>query len=208
MLVRDQILEKYPDFEFYIVDTKLPSIAEGLLVFEALKQFEKGLSAKELADWAEEAKYFVDCEFMVEDLAALRRGGRIPASVAIAGAALDVKPLLTVDIDGKLQLIGIARGRKKGVKQLAEYYQKNASNIGNGNIVCLGSADAPKDMHKLRDLLEKSDDSIIFIECSIGPVIGAHVGPGMVALVFWGNDKRENLSVAERIAKKVRGDQN
>lgn len=207
MLVRDQIIEKYPDFELYIVDTKLPSIAEGLLVFEALNQFEKGLSAKELAEWAEEARYFVDCEFMVEDLKALKRGGRIPSSVAVAGAALDVKPLLTVDIDGKLQLIGIARGRKKGLKQLADYFQKNVSDSGRGQIVCLGSADAQKDMHKVRDLIEKNDESIVFIESSIGPVIGSHVGPGMVAVAFWGHDKRENLSVAERIAKKVKGGQ-
>lgn len=206
MLVKDQIKERYPDFELYVVDTKLASIAEGLLVFEAIKQFERGLSAKELAQWAEEARYFVDCEFMVDDLNALRRGGRIPASVAVAGAALDVKPLLTIDVDGKLSLIGVARGRKKGIKQLIDYYEKNVSKEGVSNVVFIGDSDCPKDLQRLHDGLQKSDGSIMIIESSIGPVIGSHVGPGMLAVTFWGKDKRENLSVAERIAKKVKGE--
>lgn len=204
-LVRDQIAERYPDFELHIVDTHLASVAEGLLVFEAIQQWEKGMNAKELAEWASEARYFVDCEFMVEDLATLKRGGRIPGSVAVAGAALDVKPLLTIDMDGKLQLVGVARGRKKGLKQLADYYVKHVSDMGRPHVVCLGNADCPKDMQKLKEMLMKIDDSILFIESSIGPVIGSHVGPGMVAIVFWGSDKRENLSVADRIARKIKG---
>lgn len=206
LLVRDQILEQYPDFELHIIDTKLASVAEGLLVYEAIKQWEKGLDAAELAKWASEARYFVDCEFMVEDLNALRRGGRIPASVAVAGSALDVKPLLTIDIDGKLQLIGVARGRKKGIKQLVEYYKKNAVKEGHANDVVIGNADCPKDAQKLKEALQKEDNEILFISSSIGPVIGSHVGPGMLAVVFWGCDKRKNLSIADRIARKVKGD--
>ncbi len=205
-LVRDRIKQDYPDFELYIVDTKLASIAEGLFVFEAVKQWERGLSAKELANWAEEARYFVDCQFMVEDLDTLRRGGRIPGSVAVAGAALDVKPMLTIDVDGKLALSGVARGRKKGLKLLADYYAKNVAHNEYDNYVTIGSSDAPKDLQRLRELLEKVDDSIIFIESSIGPVIGSHVGPGMVAVAFWGSDKREKMSMTDRIAKRVRGE--
>lgn len=206
MLVREQIMEEHPDLELYIVDTKLASIAEGLLVFEAIRQMDKGLSARELAAWAEEARFFVDCEFMVEDLEALRRGGRIPASVAVAGAALDVKPLLTIDAEGKLQLIGVARGRKKGVKALVEYFEKNAAADGLSNCMVIGNADCSKDAQRLQDLVKKSDESVLFIDASIGPVIGSHVGVGMLALSFWGADKREKLSVADRIARRVRGD--
>lgn len=101
-VVRDQVLADYPDFELHIVDTRLASVAEGLLVYGALVQHEKGMSAAELAAWAEEARCFVNEEFMVEDLEALRRGGRIPASVAVAGAALDVKPLLNIGEDGQI----------------------------------------------------------------------------------------------------------
>ena len=206
MLVRDQILEEFPDFELYVVDTKLASIAEGFLVFEAVAQWEKGLSAKDLADWAEEARNYVWCEFMVEDLDSLKRGGRIPSSVAVAGAALDVKPILTIDVDGKLQLTGVARGRKKGMRHLAECYQKNVNTDGRTHYVMLGNADCPKDMDKLKAMIQKDDPDALFVESSIGPVIGSHVGPGMLAVVFWGDDKRENLSVADRIAKRIKGD--
>ena len=140
-----------------------------------------------------------------DDLEALRRGGRIPSSVAYAGSKLDVKPLLTITVDGKLSLAGVARGRKKGIKQLAEYYNKRKADSRPGRCVVIGNADCPKDAARLQEALGKGDDSILFLESSIGPVIGSHVGPDMIAVVFWGNDKREELSVADRIAKKVKG---
>ena len=168
-------------------------------------EIEGAVTAQELARWAEEARYFVDAEFMVDDLEALRRGGRIPSSVAYAGSKLDVKPLLTITVDGKLSLAGVARGRKKGIKQLAEYYNKRKADSRPGRCVVIGNADCPKDAARLQEALGKGDDSILFLESSIGPVIGSHVGPDMIAVVFWGNDKREELSVADRIAKKVKG---
>lgn len=203
-LVRDQVLAEHPEAELHLVDTRLASVAEGLLVYEALRQRERGLTACELAQWAEEARNFVDAEFMVEDLEALRRGGRIPGSVAYAGSKLDVKPLLNIALDGKLSLSGVARGRKKGLKQLAEYFERRRAEKGPGQVVVVAHADCAKDVERLKEALVKVDDTILILESSIGPVIGSHVGPGMVAVVFWGNDKREELSVADRIAKKVK----
>lgn len=205
LMVRDQVRADYPDLELHIIDTHLASVAEGLLVAEAINQLEKGLSASELAEWALEARNFVNEEFMVEDLETLRRGGRIPGSVAVAGAALDVKPLLNIAIDGSLSLVGVARGRKKGIKQLAAYYERNASD-DMPKYVVIGNADCPKDAERLKDALLKVDDEVIFIDASIGPVIGSHVGPGMLAVVFWGKDKRESLSMVDRIAKRVKGE--
>ncbi len=206
-IVLEQKKQEHPDLELYAVDTKLASVAEALLVYEALRQRERGLSAKELADWASEAHYFINEEFMLDDLEALRRGGRIPSSVAHAGAKLDVKPLLTIDDEGKLALSGVARGRKKGIKALVEYYEKNkADGMPNNNIV-IGHSDCPKDAQRLVELLRKIDESAIVIESRIGPVIGSHVGPGMLAIVFWGEDSRLNMSVADRLAHKVKGKQ-
>lgn len=204
-MLLDQMKEETPDLDIRPVDTKLASIAEALLVYEAMRQREKGMSADELVAWAEEARYFVDEQFMVDDLEALRRGGRIPSSVAFAGSKLDVKPLLSIDSEGKLALTGVARGRKKGVKALLEYYQKRRSSTAPGQNVVVGNADCPKDAARLVELLQKEDDSVMCLESSIGPVIGSHVGPGMIAIVFWGQDSREDLSMADRIANKVRG---
>ncbi len=204
-IVCKQVLEEHPEAELYVVDTRLASVAEGLLVYEALEQREKGLSAEHMVKWAEEARFFVDEEFMVEDLESLRRGGRIPASVAFAGAKLDVKPLLTISQDGKLALNGVSRGRKKGIRQLGDYYQSRAANTNKSQFVVIGHADCPKDAQTLSDEITKINPNALVTICNIGPVIGSHVGPGMLAVVFWGNDKREELSVADRIANKVRG---
>lgn len=204
-MVMDQIKAENPDAELYLVDTKLASVAEGLLVYEAIRQRDKGMTAKELVLWAEEALNYVDAEFMVDDLESLRRGGRIPGSVAYAGSKLDVKPLLTIDLEGKLTLSGVARGRKKGIKQLADYYEKRVASKSPGQCVVIAHSDCPKDAERLKDLLSKIDENILFLESYIGPVIGSHVGPGMIAVVFWGYDQREEMSVADRIARKVKG---
>lgn len=203
--LRDQLVEEYPDGELYVVDTKLASIAEGLLIYEAIRQRARGLTAREMVEWAQEARFFVNEQFMVDDLDSLRRGGRIPASVAFAGSKLDVKPMLDISLDGKLSLTGVARGRKKGIKQLAEFYRKHAVDAGGGTHIVIGSSDCPKDVERLKGELYKVDESLLFLETSIGPVIGSHVGPGMIAVAFFGMDSREDLSVADRIAKKVRG---
>ncbi len=199
-----QMKEEIPDLDVRLVDTKLASIAEALLVYEAINQRDKGLSADEMVAWAEEARFFVNRQFMVDDLEALRRGGRIPATVAFAGSKLDVKPLLGIDNDGKLTLTGVARGRKKGLKALVDFYQKNKAEDAPDRHVIIGNADCPKDAERLTTLLSKDDDSLMFLQTSIGPVIGSHVGPSMIALVFWGKDCREELSMADRIASKVR----
>lgn len=204
-LYLEQVKQEIPDLDVRMVDTQVASIAEGFLVYEAMRQRERGLTADEMVAWAEEAHFFVDRQFMVDDLDALRRGGRIPASVAYAGSKLDVKPLLGITADGKLAVTGVARGRKKGIKALYEYYLKRRSSDAPGQNVVIGNADCPKDTERLMNLLSKEDDSLMFLETNIGPVIGSHVGPGMIAIVFWGQDARNDISMADRIANKVRG---
>ena len=99
-LYLEQVKQEIPDLDVRMVDTQVASIAEGFLVYEAMRQRERGLTADEMVAWAAEAHFFVDRQFMVDDLDALRRGGRIPASVAYAGSKLDVKPLLGITADG------------------------------------------------------------------------------------------------------------
>lgn len=204
LLLQEHILSKNPDAELYVVDTLLASVAEGLLVYEAIKQRDKGMTAKQLVEWAEEARYFVNAAFMVEDLESLKRGGRISASVAFAGAKLDVKPLLGFDLSGSLTLTGVARGRKKGIRYLADFYQQGKEADAADGYVLVANADCPKDADRLKGLVRKGDEDLWVLESSIGPVIGSHVGPDMLAVVFWGNDRRKSLSVADRIAHKVR----
>lgn len=202
-LVLEQMKREIPDLDITLVDTRLASTAEALLVHEALRQREQGLTASELAAWAEEARYYVRAIFMVDDLDALRRGGRIPAALATAGAKLDVKPLMTFALDGTLALKGIARGRKKGLKAMCDFYAKTRQDQ-DVEIVAIGDADCKKDAKRLSEMVKDVEETAIVLDTNVGPVIGSHVGPGMVSLVFWGTDMRSDLSVADKIANKIR----
>lgn len=206
----EMIREKYPDFELYVVDNLCPSAAAELLAIEAVHQAGNGLSAKELVEWAEEARYYIQGYFTLENFDALARGGRIPPAAATVGGKLDIKPELSYDLNGALTLRGMCRGRKKALRAILADFKANrlSEEDQGGTMLPVGiiSADAEKDAHWLADQLRKepgcADVPIIF--SSVSPVIGAHVGPGMVALVFWGKDRRESLSFADRLAKKVR----
>lgn len=202
--IYEMVKADYPDAPLFIVDLLIGSTPEGLLIYEALRQRERGLSAEEMVAWAEEARFFVHTLFMVDDLNALHRGGRIPASVAVAGSKLDLKPLLNFDDAGKLALAGAAHGRKKGLKRLASCYEKD--HVGEEGVVLVGNADCDKDADRLCELLTKDNPGLVVIKHNIGATIGSHVGPGMVSISFWGADRRESLSVADRIARRVKGE--
>jgi DegV family protein with EDD domain len=200
--VWDEVRLEYPQAELHIVDSKLASAAEGLLVMEAVRQCDRGLSAAELAAWVEEARYYVHGFFTLASLETLRRGGRVPDVAAIAGAKLDIRPILTIDLDGRLALFGAARGRKKSLKQLLQIFHDRFQDSSSRTVLVV-SADAEKEQKAIAEQLLKLPDKLAIFQTSIGPVIGSHVGPDMVAIVFWGADRRETMSLTDRIAKAV-----
>lgn len=188
-----------------MVDTKLASIAEGLLIYEAIRQHQKGMTAAELADWASEALYYAHGYFMVSDLDSLHRGGRIPTLGRVCRLEARCEAVARVRARWvRLALVGVARGRKKGMKSLVEYFERNREADSEGGVVLTGNADCPKDVARLEDMLVKADEDLVLVDCNIGPVIGCHVGPDMIAVAFWGKDRRETVSVVDRIANKVK----
>lgn len=202
--VLEEVRAEHPEADVRAVDTRLASTAEAVLIFEALRQQERGLSIDEMEEWANEARFFANVYFMVEDLESLHRGGRIPSSVAVVGSKLDVKPIVTIAADGTLGVKGVARGRKKGLKQLVDLFKERMDPDAPA-FVCTGHADCEKDMKRMQEMLVKEGFNPMFVEQPIGPTIGCHVGPGMVSLCFWGKDKREDLSLSDRIARKIKG---
>ena len=192
-VIYEGLCAEYPEHqEVLFFDTKLAATAEGLLVYEALKQFDKGLTAQEMFDWLESAAPFINEMFVVDDLESLRRGGRIPAALAVIGSKLDVKPLLDINVnDGTLRSCGLARGKKKAIKQMVGLFTKLIPEKNrDGRVVMIGNADCPEDAQRLEEMLRKTAHDLQIIHCNIGPVIGSHVGPGMVSMVFWGPDSR------------------
>jgi DegV family protein with EDD domain len=201
-----ETLARHPGAEIYVVDTLLASVAEGLLVWEAVRQADRGLSATELVAWVEEARFFINAYFTLPDMETLRRGGRIPDMVAFAGAKLDIKPLISFDLSGHLCFQGAARGRKKAIKQMLGLYQERVQEHGTERVV-VASSDAPKELKTTEEQLLKlcGDKAPTLYPMSVGPVIGAHTGPDLLAVVFWGPDRRKELSLGDRIASLVSG---
>ena len=203
------VMDEHPGSKIYVVDNLCPSAAAELLAIEAVRQVGNGLNAEELVEWVEEARYYVQGYFTLDSFDSLARGGRIPPAAAQVGGKLDIKPELSYDLNGALTLRGMCRGRKKALRAILADFKENY--IGTDGVVThmpigIVDADAEKDARWLEDQLRKEPgcQDIPIIHSSVSPVIGAHVGPGMVAVVFWGKDRREKLSFTDRIARRVR----
>lgn len=201
---RDMILEEYPDFELYVVDDHLPCAPAQLLAIETVHQANLGMSAKELVEWIREARYFVRGLFTLESLDWLARGGRIPAVAASLGGKLDIKPELSYDETGALSLKRMCRGRKKALKAIINDF---IAESGDERIspMAIVTADAEHDGDWLEIALRKVEgcEDIPIIRSSVGPVIGSHVGPGMVALIFWGTDMRKTKAPKGSVSAKL-----
>ncbi|MDM8300860.1 DegV family protein [Collinsella tanakaei] len=202
----EQVRAQYPDFELYVVDNALPCACGELLALEAVRQRAAGLSAKQLAAWADEAKTYVHGYFTLDSLDSLAAGGRIPPAAAQLSSKLDIKPELSFDLAGSLSLIGVNRGRKKALKSLIKSFKENYV-LDPTMPMTIVSADAEKDADWVEAAVRKEEGcaNVTIIRGAVGPTIGAHVGPGMVALIFWGRNRAEKISLTDRIAKKVRG---
>jgi DegV family protein with EDD domain len=190
---RERLVEEMgEDLPLYVVDLRLASSPMAMLVEEAVSRIEAGYDARRLVGWAEEYRYYAQTIFMVDGLETLHRGGRIPRSVATVGEKLNVKPLISFDHEGRLSIVGVARGRKKGIQKLAEYYTAHHDNYLCPPVVSVGSADCdPKDIERLKQQIVKANGPVRFLETNIGPVCGCHVGAGMMSCCFWGRGPRK-----------------
>jgi len=182
-IAKEEMLEKYPDRKIFCIDSKCASVGEGILVYHAAKKRLEGMELEELSNWVEESKYNVRHWFTVEDLYHLNRGGRVSSLEAFVGTALKIKPVLSVDEDGKLVVVSKVRGTKKALIYMLEKLTEEGANIKE-QTVFVGHGDNIESAEKLKSILLEDNlvkDAII---TNIGPIIGSHTGPGMVALVF------------------------
>ena len=148
--------EKYPDFELYVVDNALPCSCGELLALEAVRQRAAGLTAAQLAKWADEAKTYVHGYFTLESLDSLAAGGRIPPAAAQISSKLDIKASLSFDLAGSLTLTGVSRGRKKALKGLVKAFKENYV-LDPSMPMTIVSSDAEKDADWLESAIRKED---------------------------------------------------
>jgi len=182
---REKLLKKYPERTFIVVDTLRISGPMTLLVLKAHEMYRAGRPIREVADWLEANKLRAQAYFIVDDLKYLKRGGRISPAVAAIGTMLDLKPIIMEAADGTLTSNDKVRGRKKAIAFTVDKMMEYAPDPAESPIIVL-NADSPDDAERLSSLVkEKLPGANVLIE-NVGPVIGAHAGPGTLALCFLG----------------------
>ncbi len=183
-----ELQEKYPERKIYTVDTLCASLGQGLLVYLAAREREKGRSIEEVRDWAEENKLHLCHQFTVDDLHFLKRGGRISATTAVVGSMLQIKPVLHVDNEGHLINIGKARGRQSSLKALVDKMEKTAIDPAH-QVVFISHGDCLEDARTVEQMVkDRFGVKEVYINY-VGPVIGAHSGPGTLALFYVGSER-------------------
>lgn len=187
-LAAREIMEERPDCRIVVVDTLCASLGEGLLVHKAVQLKKQGKSLEETAQWVEAHKENLVHVFTVDDLFHLHRGGRVSKATAIVGTLAGIKPLLHVDEEGHLTAVGKARGRKKSLQALVDMMEKQVGSWRDQNdCIFISHGDCAEDADYVRQLVQERFGVKDFLINEIGPTIGAHSGPGTVALFFMGD---------------------
>ena len=186
---REELLQRYPERRMIVVDTLSISLPQSILVLKAHELYRQGKTMDEVAAWLEENKSRSQAFFTVDDLTYLRRGGRISAVAATVGTMLDLKPIITEGRNGKLLSTDKVRGRKQALRTLAELAAQNIDDPAEAEMYVL-HADAPEDAARLEGMLRERVPALGEIQTHyVGPVIGAHCGPGTVAICFFGKER-------------------
>lgn len=187
-IAAEELQEEYPEAKVIVVDTLCACMGEAMLLYYALKQKEAGKTIEEVAQWAEENKLHVCHNVTVDDLFHLHRGGRVSKTAAVLGTMVKVKPIIHMNDNGALQVIGKERGRKKSLHKIVDMAVERSKGWDN-EIIMITHGDCLEDAEYVAKLVrEKMGVENVFIH-NIGTVIGSHTGPGVVATFCMGNKR-------------------
>ena len=188
VIAAEDMREKYPERKINVVDSLCAALGQGLLIWYACNKRDEGMSLDELTAWVEENKLHICHWVTVDDLSHLKRGGRISATTALVGTMLNIKPIIHVNDEGKLISVGKIRGRKAAIEHIAS----KVGELGEGydNETCfVVHGDCEDDANVLAEIIkEKYGVKNVHIGY-LGPVIGAHTGPGVLAVFFMGRHR-------------------
>lgn len=183
-LAARELAEEYSEARVVAVDSLCATGGMGLLLEAAGENRAAGMSIDENADWLNAHRLEVAHWFMVDDLMYLKRGGRIPATTAVLGTALNIKPLLKIDEDGRLVTLEKKRGYKLAIKELAGKYASGRDESKNRVYIVHG--DCPDRADELEQQLLEINPQADITKMLLCPIIGSHTGPGMLAAIFFG----------------------
>lgn len=187
-IAKNNIIEEYPEAKIELVDSLSVSMGQGLLVLKACEMRDKGLSVEEIVTWIEENKRKIIHSFVVDSLNHLKRGGRISATTAAIGGLLNIKPTLYIDDDGKVVQGEKIKGKKKVLKFLVNEVKEKVINSEDQTLyVCHG--DCLEDAETLKNMILEEVKFKNIVINYVGNVIGAHAGPGVLAVLFLGKNR-------------------
>ena len=187
-MAAQELADKYPERKIFTVDSLSASMGQGLLVWHAWKKKQGGASIEEVRDFVENTKLHLCHWFTIDDLMFLKRGGRISGTTAVVGSMLSIKPVMHMDNDGHLIKMGTARGRKASIKALADKAGLLGESLDQQTIF-ISHGDCIEDANFLADIMRSRYNVKDVVISYVGPVIGAHSGPGTVALFFLGRER-------------------
>ncbi|NLJ41040.1 MAG: DegV family protein [Clostridiales bacterium] len=183
LLAKETLLEKYPEAILTIVDTRCASLGQGLLIHHALNLRDEGADHDTIVSWIHDNQLKLAHWFTVDDLGHLKRGGRLSGTAAFIGSILNIKPVLHVDDEGRLIPVAKVKGRKKSLRALVEKMQETAVDPAKQTIF-ISHGDSLDDAYYLADMIRKEFGTKDILINHVGPVIGSHAGPGVIALFF------------------------
>ena len=185
-IAAEELRGKYPDSRILVIDSLAASAGQGLLVYLTVKEKEKGADLEAAAAFAKDLIPRLGIWFTVDDLVYLKRGGRVSPTAAFFGNLLGIKPVLYMDNEGHLVPVQKVRGRKTAIAALADQYGERAATKEAGTVYISHGA-CRKDAEALAELLKERYGVEVALITDVGPVIGAHSGPGTLALFFVAN---------------------
>ena len=187
-IAAEELAEDYPDAKIIVIDTLCACMGEGLLLYKVLQLKDQGKTLEEIAEWVEANKLHICHNVTVDDLNHLHRGGRISKTAAVFGTLVQVKPIIHMDENGKLQVIGKERGRKRSLNKIVDMAVEQSEGWEN-DMVMITHGDCIEDAEYVAERVkEKLGNPEVLIN-NIGTVIGSHTGPGVVAVFLMGNKR-------------------
>lgn len=187
-IAAELVREKYPERKIVVWDSLCAALGQGLLAYKAGEMYLEGKSMDEVLNMLEDKKLKMAHWFTVDDLFFLSRGGRLSTTTAMFGTLLSIKPVLHVDDNGKLVSMEKARGRKQALLNLAQKFEDTQIE-GENDVIAFSHGDCIEDVQFIiSELKKKHKFKDIIINC-LDPVIGAHAGPGTVAIFFIGQHR-------------------
>ena len=186
-LAADELKEEYPDGTVRVIESLCASLGQGLYVDKAVRMKSEGKTMEEIAGWLEEKKLNLCHVFTVDDLFHLHRGGRVSKMTAVLGTMINIKPVLHVDDEGHLIAVGKVRGRKRSLIKLVDMMEERLADCSeNNDRVFISHGDCLEDAQFVARLVRERFGIEDILINPVGATIGAHSGPGTMALFFLG----------------------